>query len=339
MVHCNMPTWEELAIYDCQFIYVKGELNTVTDSLSRFPFHHSSSSTHADTSAKHPSLSPPYSHSSLLNVSPSSPLSCVASLTISSSPTPSDTTYSIKMDEDWVNKIRESYTADPWCAKLLSASRRMPDLVVRNGLWFVKDCLLVPSNCGVREHIFCLAHDSLGHFGFSKTYEVIKSSYFWPNMCKDLEEGYVPSCMECQCNKSSTSKPAGPLHPLPVPDEHCDLVALDFIGPLPVDDGFDYVLTITDRLNSDIHIIPTSSRITAEKLAVLFFDHWYCENGLPLELISDHDKLFMSRFWKHLILLMGVKHKCSPATEPFQGTYFCKGSHSTGTHGCCGCEG
>ena len=192
----------------------------------------------------------------------------------------------------------------------------MPDLVVRNGLWFVKDRLLVPSNCGVCEHIFRLAHDSLGHFRFFKTYEAIKSSYFWPNMRKDLEEGYVPSCMECQRNKSSTSKPAGPLHPLPVPDERCDSVALDFIGPLPVDDGFDYVLTITDRLNSDIHIIPTSSRITAEKLAVLFFDHWYCENGLPLELISDHDKLFMSRFWKHLILLTGVKHKCSSAFHP-----------------------
>ena len=126
----------------------------------------------------------------------------------------------------------------------------------------------------------------------------------------------MPSCMDCQRNKSSTSKPPGPLHPLPVPDERCDSVALDFIGPLPEDDGFDCVLTITDRLNSDIRIIPTSSKLTAEKLAVVFFDHWYCENGLPLELISDRDKLFMSRFWKHLTLLTGVKPPLAAVSEP-----------------------
>ena len=131
-----------------------------------------------------------------------------------------------------------------------------------------------PDSCGVHEQIFQLAHDSLGHFGFSKTYKSIRSSYFWPNMHKDLEEGYVPSCMDCQCNKSLTSKPAGPLHPLPVPDKHCDSVALDFIGPLPVDNGFDYVLTITDRLNSDIWIIPTSSKLTAEKLAIKKAGHF-----------------------------------------------------------------
>lgn len=71
------------------------------------------------------------------------------------------------------------------------------------------------------------AHDTLGHFGFHKTYEAIRNSYFWPNMRKDLEEGYIPSCIECSRNKSSTSKPTGPLHPLPVPDEHCDSISMD----------------------------------------------------------------------------------------------------------------
>jgi hypothetical protein len=46
-------------------------------------------------------------------------------------------------------------------------------------------------------------------------------------------------------------KLAGPLHLLPVPDDQCESVTMDFIGPLPVDNGFDCILTITDRLNSD----------------------------------------------------------------------------------------
>jgi len=135
-------------------------------------------------------------------------------------------------------------------------------------------------------------------------------------MRKDLEEGYIPSCIECQRNKSSTNKPSGPLHPLPIPDDRCQSIALDFIGLLPKDCGYDCILTITDRLNSEFRLIPTRTDINAKELALIFFDKWYCENGLPLELISDRDKLFMSRFWQYLTLLTGIKHKASTSYHP-----------------------
>ena len=135
-------------------------------------------------------------------------------------------------------------------------------------------------------------------------------------MRKDLEEGYIPSCAECLRNKSPTSKPLGPLHPLPIPDERCNSVSMDFIGPLPPDNSFDCILTIMDRLNSDMRLIPTKTTLTAEELAVLFFESWYCENGLPLDIISDRDKLFISKFWKHLIILTGINHKYSSSYHP-----------------------
>lgn len=156
----------------------------------------------------------------------------------------------------------------------------------------------------------------LGHFGAEKSYETLRHSYYWPNMRKHLETAYVPSCPDCQRNKSRTNKPFGPLHPLPIPEQRGDSFAIDFIGPLPKDKGFDSIITITDRLNSDIQIIPTTVNLTAEKLANLFFDKWYCENGLPLEIISDRDKLFISRFWTHLHKLTGVQIKMSTAYHP-----------------------
>lgn len=89
-------------------------------------------------------------------------------------------------------------------------------------------------------------------------------------------------------NKSTTTKPAGPLHPLPIPDNRGNSVAIDFIGPLPEDGGFNCIVTMTDRLGgSDIRIRATRTDISAEDFAVIFFDEWYCENGLPLEIISD----------------------------------------------------
>ena len=83
-----------------------------------------------------------------------------------------------------------------------------------------------------------------------------------------------------------------------------------------MDNGFDTIITFTDRLGSDIQIVPTVSTLTAEQLAEIFFDKWYCENGLPLDIVSDRDKLFMSRFWKTLHALTGVKLKMSTSYHP-----------------------
>jgi transposase InsO family protein len=63
-------------------------------------------------------------------------------------------------------------------------------------------------------------------------------------------------------------------------------------------------------------LIPTRTDLTAPKLTILFFNEWYCENGLPLELISDRDKLFVSKFWKALHKLTGVHLKLSTAYHP-----------------------
>jgi len=94
----------------------------------------------------------------------------------------------------------------------------MPGTKCINGLWYIGDCLLIPRIGDVRENLFRLAHDCLGHFGADKSYATLRDAYYWPNMRRDLEKVYIPSCEDCQCNKSRTTKAPGPLHPLPIPD-------------------------------------------------------------------------------------------------------------------------
>jgi hypothetical protein len=91
-------------------------------------------------------------------------------------------------------------------------------------------------------------------------------------MHRDLEKAYIPSCMECLRNKSATCKHMGLLHPLPILDECGNSMAMDFIGPLPHNDDFDCILSITDRLGSDMCIILTQVDINTEDLALLFFN-------------------------------------------------------------------
>ena len=91
---------------------------------------------------------------------------------------------------------------------------------------------------------------------------------------------------------------------------------MDFIEPLKEGSGFNCVLSIMDCLGANIRIIPTHTDISVDNLAILFFNNWYCKNGLPLNIISDHDKLFMLRLWKVVTALCGIKLKMSMAYHP-----------------------
>jgi hypothetical protein len=221
---------------------------------------------------------------------------------------------SVTTDTSILKQILSGYEQDEFCKRV--AKTTMSGWRQSNGLWYIGDRLLIPRINELRETLFQLAHDNLGHFGADKSYAALRDAYYWPNMRRDLESAYIPSCEDCLRNKSRTVKPPGPLHPLPVPLGRGDSVAIDFVGPLPPDEGYDCIITMTDRIGADVRIIPATTNLTAENLAVLFFNNWYCENGLPLDIVCDRDKLFVSKFWKRLIKLTGVKLKMSSAYHP-----------------------
>jgi hypothetical protein len=152
----------------------------------------------------------------------------------------------ISADESFLRDVRVGYKTNSFCQKLSVADKSIPGIQFENELWYIGDRLVIPHYGTLREDLFRLTHNALGHFGADKSYSSIRDCYYWPNMRRDLENAYVPACPECQHNKSSTSKPKGPLHPLPIPESRGDSVCLDFVGPLPEDKGFNCVLTITD---------------------------------------------------------------------------------------------
>jgi hypothetical protein len=244
------------------------------------------------------------------------PSACVAALCLREDPEPVAAVLKIASDHALVSEIKAGYKTDKYCQRLLQNLDSVPGVSCENDLLFVGGRLVIPSSPNLRERIFQAAHDSLGHFGFEKGYTAIRDSYYWPHMRKELEEAYIPSCPDCQRNKASTKKSPGPLHPLPIPEKRGDSVAMDFVGPLPEENGFDGILTLTDRLGCDIRCIPVRMDYTAADVAEVFFNEWYCNNGLPLEIISDRDKLFTSAFWTALHKLTGVKLKLSSSYHP-----------------------
>ena len=76
------------------------------------------------------------------------------------------------------------------------------------------------------------------------------------------------------------------------------------------------IVMFTDCLGADVRVLPCTTTMTVEELADIFFNGWYCNNGLPLDVMSDRDKLFVSKFWKALHVLTGTKIKMLSSYHP-----------------------
>ena len=76
------------------------------------------------------------------------------------------------------------------------------------------------------------------------------------------------------------------------------------------------ILVITDRLTNYVRIEPTYSTATAPDIALLVYNTWFRQFGLPQRIVSDRDKLFMSQFWKTLHKLLGIEIRASTSYHP-----------------------
>jgi hypothetical protein len=96
-----------------------------------------------------------------------------------------------------------------------------------------------------------------------------------------------------------------------------ETVALDFIVKLPVSQGYDSILTITDQGCTKAAIfIPCNEDITAEETAALYIKHVFSHFGLPTKIISDRDPRFMSKFIQAACKVTGINHAPSTAYHP-----------------------
>jgi hypothetical protein len=168
-----------------------------------------------------------------------------------------------------------------------------------------------------KRHLIQSHHNSpvYGHPGISKTIQLTERLYWWPQMRIDITE-YIKGCADCQRHKVNTRPTKAPLQPIyPKPEAMpFKTVALDFIVKLPVSQGFDSILTITNQGCTKAAIfIPCNKDITAKETAALYIKHVFTHFGLPTKIISDRDPRFMSKFIQSACKVTGIKHAPSTA--------------------------
>jgi hypothetical protein len=154
-----------------------------------------------------------------------------------------------------------------------------------------------------------------GHSGALATYHKVKQLFSWPNMKQDVTN-YASQCVTCQRAKSEHNKLPGKLQPLPIPPEAWHTVGLDFIEGLPVSGKFDTILVVVDKFTKFGHFIPLKHPFTAATVAQLFLDNIYCHHSMPKVIISDRDKIFLSKFWQHVFSLADTTMNMSSSYHP-----------------------
>jgi len=105
----------------------------------------------------------------------------------------------------------------------------------------------------------------------------------------------------------------GKLIPNTVLDKPWVHITADFIVKLPLARGYNSILVMYDWLTEMAHFIPTTEKMWAEGLAVLFWDHVWKLHGLPESIISDQGAQFVVDLMKELNRILGIETKLSTA--------------------------
>lgn len=177
-----------------------------------------------------------------------------------------------------IDDLHKEVLKDGFYAPILSFLHEHPGDMYENkfhlykGHLYYLNRLCVPTNSTFKDQILWECHNTpfSGHPGLNKTYEKIKSSFFWPQMKHDVKN-YVRECLDCQKVKVEHKRIPGELQSLDVPLKKWESISMDFITKLPTTrGGYDTLFVVVDRLTKLAHFFPMKKTDTALIVVRLF---------------------------------------------------------------------
>ncbi|KAL4591834.1 hypothetical protein LXL04_004807 [Taraxacum kok-saghyz] len=219
--------------------------------------------------------------------------------------------------EDVYKEIEQDRFIQQLKAQVQAHLKPFPGFRVDHGRLYYQDRLVLPPKSPFIAKLLMEYHDSAagGHSGDLKTYHRLAREWYWDGMRKDIKK-YVQECAVCQQQKHSTTRPAGLLQPLDLPNQVWEAVTMDFVEGLPKSYGVDVILVVVDRLSKYAHLMGLKHPFTAESVAKVFIKEIVRLHGFPTSIVSDRDRIFISKFWRELFRLQGTTLKRSTSYHP-----------------------
>lgn len=144
-------------------------------------------------------------------------------------------------------------------------------------------------------------HDAAtsGHAGIYKTFERLKTRYYWPKMCVDVTN-YVRRCPTCLVHKSEKKKVPGLMGSRPRVTKPWQMISVDLVGPLPRStQGFINILVVSDYF-SKFPLFFALRQATAPAVTKYIEDQVFLLFGVPEYLICDNGVQFRSKEFKNM---------------------------------------
>lgn len=164
----------------------------------------------------------------------------------------------------------------------------------------------------LRSDVLNSLHDDNGHFGFDKTYALVKDRFYWPGM-KEAVKHYCRGCERCVVRKTLPRKTASMQHmqssgPL-------DLVCIDFLTIEADRRNMSNVLVVTDHFTRYAQAFPARDQ-KALTVAKILCEKYFVHYGLPTRIHSDQGPDFESRLVKDMLAVLGIKKSRTTPYHP-----------------------
>jgi hypothetical protein len=154
----------------------------------------------------------------------------------------------------------------------------------------------------------------LGHHGIHRTEALLRGAgKSWDSM-RDEVAAFIQSCPTCQKVRLGQGSMAAALSTT-VASEPFDVVAVDTVGPLPIDsNGNRYVIAVIDCFTRFVELRATASP-TAQAAVTVLLDV-FARYGAPRALRSDQGSQFTARLVEQFLKEVGTAHQLTFAYHP-----------------------
>jgi len=154
-----------------------------------------------------------------------------------------------------------------------------------------------------------------GHAGVLKTTERLLLYYYWPGIHQDVQQ-FLKGCERCEKRNANPRIPQAHLQPLPLLSAPNQRVHADLFGPLKTSQkGKKFILVMTDAFTRYVELVAIENKET-ETVANHIFVHWICRYGVPLELVTDQGKEFVSKVCQDLWKKLDLVHNTTSPRHP-----------------------
>lgn len=265
--------------------YIKGQENIVADILSRYPYDGNKNNIGQTTEAIIAAFQVEGSAALLRD--------------FKNLPNEQDKDLFLREIRQAVNK-NESKNLE--VKRLLPYYRTINSIIIFENPMTKQKLIAVPKQ--LQDKLIWQYHQEIGHFAAAKVYQVLKDTFYWPNMRREICR-QLRGCDLCQKAKKPNVTIKGPLQPI-LANDVGELVAVDFYGPLPKSrGGVCYILVAVDVFSKFVKLFPLKRATAPAAVKRILFDF---QKVIKIKkILSDHGTQFTSNKWREPLENAGIE--------------------------------